>query len=742
MLIAMTADDSRRLFAEALRDHQAGRLQAAEAGYRQILASQPRHADSLHLLGVVAHQAGRHEPAVELIGQAIAIAGAAAPPSYALNLGAALQAAGRIDEAAAAFERVVKRQPDHALAHNNLGNALSALGRTEEAIAALRRAAQLKLDYAEAHYNLGNVLREVRQFEEAAAAYRRALQLRPDLDDALNNLGIALEEMGQPEESAAAYRRAISLRPDHAAAWCNLANILVRLRQFDEATQAYRQALRLKPDFVDATYNLGAMLDDRGQRAEAVSCYVRTLALQPHHDHARLRLTHALQHLCDWPALAPLERDVLDGVQQARAAITPFPLVALSATAADQLASATAYAATFVSRPSERPLRTAARTSGPIRIGYLSADFHAHATAYLIAELIERHDRRRFEVAGYCFGPDDVSPVRRRLIDGFDRFVSVRDLSHAAAAARIEDDQIDILIDLKGYTQHARTPILSLRPAPIQVNYLGYPATMGAGFIDYIIADHVCIPPGAEVFYSEQVVRLPHSYQPNDTLRAIAAETPSRAACGLPDQGFVFCSFNASYKITPAMFDVWMRLLAQTPGAVLWLLECNGSVKANLRGEAARRGVDPDRLVFAPRRPLAEHLARHRLADLFLDTLPCNAHTTASEALWAGLPVLTCLGETFAGRVAASLLTALNLSELICVSLDEYEAAALRLAADPAALAAIRARLERNRADAPLFDIARYTQHLEAAYARMWEVHGQGRPPQAFDLADDLYALN
>ena len=695
----MSPAEARSLFEHALQRHRAGDLAEAEALYRRFLAVHPHHADGLNLLGMVAHQRGAHSQAIALIERAIGLA-VPAPARY----------------------------------HLNLGHALKGLGRAASALASYREAVRLKPDYAEGHFHIGDLLREAGAFDQAVAAYQAALALQPKNADAHNNLGISLQAMGQLEAAAEAYGRAIAVQPDYAPAHGNLANVHALLGRHDQAIQTYRQALRLQPDRVEPIYNLGTTLEDGGDRVNAVGCYLRVLTLQPDHIDAKLRLAHALQHLCDWGALARLEHDILQSVRQGAAALPPFALVALAASPDDQLACARTYAASLPTRAA-RPSPGGSRAGeGPIRLGYLSADFHAHATAYLIAELIERHDRGRFQVIGYDFGPIDDSDIRRRLIEGFDQLVDLRGLSHAQAASRIEADRIDILIDLKGYTQHARTQILALRPAPIQVNYLGYPATMGAEFIDYIIADAVCTPPGAEAFYQEQVVRLPHSYQPNDSRRLIDQKPLDRTQHGLPPAGFVFCSFNSSYKITPAVFDVWMRLLSAAPGSVLWLLESNGSVSANLRREAAARGVDPQRLVFAPRRPLAEHLARHRLADLFLDTLPCNAHTTASDALWAGLPLLTCAGETFAGRVAASLLTAVGLPQLITASLADYEVQALRLASDPALLAQLRQDLAQNRMRTPLFDTALYTRHLEAALLRMHALEAAGAPPQSFDL--------
>jgi predicted O-linked N-acetylglucosamine transferase (SPINDLY family) len=374
------------------------------------------------------------------------------------------------------------------------------------------------------------------------------------------------------------------------------------------------------------------------------------------------------------------------------------------------------------------------RRGGRIRLGYLSADFRQHAVAMLVAGLFAHHDRQEFEVIGYSAGPNDGSDIRSRLAASFDRFIDISELSDRASAHLIHADEIDILVDLTGFTRYTRTGILAYRPAPIQVNYLGYLGTTGATFIDYIVLDRFVAPAEQQPFYSERLVYLPDCYQCNDNKRVIAEHTPSRPECDLPEESFVFCCFNNSYKITPVFFDVWMRLLHAVPTSVLWLLDTNPWAKSNLRREALARGIVAERLVFAPRLAAPLHLARHQVADLFLDTLPYNAGTTASDALWAGLPVLTCAGETFAGRVAGSLLRAIGLGELVTTSLEEYEALALRLAHEPALLARLRARLAKNRLTHPLFDTERFTRNLETAYRRMWEMQTAGEPPTAFSV--------
>jgi len=583
-------------------------------------------------------------------------------------------------------------------------------------------------------YNLGLALQNQGKLDEAAAKYEHALSLQPDLAEAYVGLGTLRELQGDKDEALKLLIKAVLLKPDDAIARFYLANTLRNSGHIYEALEQYVRALNIDPSFWAAHVNIAAIYKKMAKYDAALMHYEYAWSLKPGDTTIAGDLVHAQQHMCAWRGLAAREASLLEMVRQQSGGISPFAVLNIPSTPADQLLAARTYSR---DKEPDRSLlfRHQPRKRERIRIGYLSADFHEHATAFLMAELFERHDRQRFEITAYSYGQDDDSPMRRRLTKAFDHFIDLRRLTDYESARKIYDDGIDILIDLKGYTDEARTGIPAYRPAPLQVNYIGYPGTMGASFIDYIIADRFIIPEHLEKFYSEKVICLPDSYQPNDTAREIAEEIPTRAACGLPEQGFVFCSFNNNYKITPAIFDIWMRLLQSVPGSVLWLFEANDYVKENLRREAADRGISAERLVFAPRMPLPRHLARHCLADLFLDTLPINAHTTASDALWAGLPVLTCAGETFASRVAGSLLKAAGLSELITYTLEDYEALALRLARNPAQLAEIRQKLESTRVKTPLFDIERYTRNLEKSYQTMWETWQAGDDPGPFTVS-------
>jgi predicted O-linked N-acetylglucosamine transferase (SPINDLY family) len=513
----------------------------------------------------------------------------------------------------------------------------------------------------------------------------------------------------------------------------NRGNLVQKLGNVVEALEGYDQSLG------DA-----ARLQDRGfalpsqEQPNGAIVSNQTEALEP--AYAIGQWFNTKQRLWDWSNYREDEVKARHALRTSASRLAPFALLALSSTPEEQLECARHVTAAVTVRAPLMLPRAKPRPTEKIRVGYFSHDFRENALAILIPGLIEEHDRHRLEIFGYSYGPDDHSARRARLEAAFDRFVDIRDMPDRDAAELIHADAVDILIDLNGYTGESRAEILACRPAPIQVNYLGFTATMGADFIDYIIADRFVVPEDQQPFFSERLVYLPDCYQCNDDKREIADRTPSRTECELPEAGFVFCCFSNSYKITPLLFDIWMRLLHAVPGSVLWLLDpwtqsAGALAKANLAREAAARGVMPERLIFAPRLPFyPDHLARHRLADLFLDTLPFNAHTTASDALWAGLPMLTCAGNTFTGRVAGSMLHAVGLGELVTTSLEEYEALAMRLARDRELLTGLRERLAQHRRTYPLFDTKRYARNLEAAYCRMWEGWRAGRPPTAFSV--------
>jgi predicted O-linked N-acetylglucosamine transferase (SPINDLY family) len=601
-----------------------------------------------------------------------------------------------------------------------LGASLLYQARYAEALGPLE-AAHRAAPHKGSGHRLGYCQFALGDFAGAAQVLRREVQEFPDLVNAHLALGVALVQLQRQEEALAAFLEAARLDPGSAEAHTNAGNVLAALGRHDEALAHLRQAAQAQPGLADPHFNLGVALQRLKRHEEAIASFQAALDIAP-------RMPYALGHrvwnelsLCRWDAIGPAIAELRRRVRDEGLAVAPFTFLALTDDPQEQRLCAEQHLRKALPALAAPLWRGERYRHDRIRVAYLSADFCEHATAYLAAGLFERHDRSRFETVALSYGADDRSPMRSRLARAFDKFVDVRALSDAHVARLLRDMEIDIAVDMKGHTTEARIGILAHRPAPVQVAYLGYPGTSGAGFIDYVLADRFVLPEIEQQHWTEKVVYLPDCYQVNDAGRAIAEQTPTRAEAGLPERAFVFCCFNNSYKILPRTFDVWMRLLRELHGSVLWLLEDNAGARVNLEREARARGVDPARLVFARRLPHAGHLARHRLADLFLDTLPCNAHTGASDALWAGLPLVTCAGSTFAGRVAGSLLHAVGLPELATRSLAEYEALALQLASDRGRLRLLRERLAANRGAAPLFDTERFRQNLESAYRAMWQ---------------------
>ena len=742
-------------------------LAEAERLCRGVAASRPDLFDAWHLLGVIQSGLGKGDKALISYARALALR----PDSFEAltNRGAALHDLGRFAQALECYEAALMRRPDFLHALTNRGMALFALKRFAEALASYEAALSVQPNYPDALARRGAVLHELSRFEEALASYDRALALRPGDPETLYNRGTSLGRLHRLEEALASYDRALALRPDYPEALANRGSALFELKRFEQALANYERALAVRPtdwealdnsgsalhelkrysealsrfDRVlavhpghpDALYNRGNTLVSLKRFADALINFDRTLAVRPDHPHAFGAAANAALKLCDWERRAQFAAQMDAQVYERKSIVSPFVLLGYSGDPALHLQCARNYVAQLTP-PTPRPSWTGdAHRNEKLRVAYLSADFNKHAVAYLIAELIERHDRSRFEILAISFGEDDGSEIRARLVRGFDQFHDVRGRSDREIAQFVQGLQVDIAVDLMGFTQKSRFGVFACHPAPVQVNYLGFPGTTGADFIDYIIADRTVAPPEHQPYYAEQIVRLPDCYQVNDTRRKISERAPTRVEAGLPEHGFVFCCFNNVWKITPEVFDIWMRLLDKVEGSVLWLLGAHEGAEPNLRKEARARGIDPARVVFAAPAPLADHLARHRLADLFLDTLPYNAHVTASDALWAGLPLLTCAGNSFSGRVAASLLGALDLPELVTQNLQEYEAAALQLAKEPERLQQLRDRLGRNRSTHPLFDIDRFRRHIESAYIEMGKIWQSGETPRSFDVA-------
>ncbi len=683
---------AKQLFFEALALLDAGNVPGAEAKLRQALPFAPTSISILGNLAIVLMQQDKVAEAKSFAEQSLAVK----PDGAALLvLGQCHAREGRHDEALESYRKSIALDPGAADAYNASGISLAKLGRLEEALGVLDRAVALDPRLADAHVNRGNTLGALKRPAEALSAFDKALALNPRLTDAWIGKGIVQHAGKRYEEALQSYSRAIACKPDLAFAHYNRGVAFVALKHHEEAAAAFAEALKFDPD---QPFTKGVLLHER------MLC-------------------------CEWrdldTAIAGIEADVAAGKKSAE----PFGWQALTSSPQSLKRCAEIFSAskTVAMPPPVAP--PIARPGGKIRVGYSSGEFREQATSHLVAGLLEQHDKGRFDIYAFDNGWDDNSALRKRIQGAVSEFVPLGHLPDGHAAGAIRERRIDILVDLNGYFGEYRLQLFARRAAPVQVNYLGFPGTLGAAYMDYIVADACVIPNEHKPFYTEKVVHLPHCYQANDRNKAVGSLTGGRARYGLPENGFVFCCFNNNYKILPDTFDCWMRLLKAVEGGVLWLIGDNALAIANLKREATARSVDPARLIFADRVPLAEHLARHSLADLFLDTLPYNAHTTASDALWSGLPLVTCLGSTFPGRVGASLLRAIGMPELIAGSMQEYEALALDLARNPDKLTALRNKLKGNRLTTPLFDTAQFTRDLETAYALMQERRLSGLAP-------------
>jgi predicted O-linked N-acetylglucosamine transferase (SPINDLY family) len=716
---------------------------------------------------MIACQVENYAMALELTDKAILF-----KPDFAQaydTRGSALHGLQQYHTALGSFDRAILLKPDSAEAYNNRGNPLLHLEQYQTALDSYDKAILLKPNYAEAYRNRGNALLGLQRYHAAVDSFDKAIQLKPEFAEAYDNRGIALQALQQYQAALDSYDKAILLKPNYAEAYSNRGSALFGLQQYQAAVESCEHAILLKPNYAEAYSNRGSALfglqeyrlalesfdqaillksgraeahKNRGnalvglqQYQSALESFNQAILLKQNFEYLRGMQINMKQLLCAWEDVDRELRRLEADVNNNERVVSPFVFLTLSGSSALQKKAAETYMRDKFPPRSKVALIPHRPRRSRIRIGYFSTDYHNHATSYLMAELFERHDRSRFEILGFSFGPDIKDEMRERVSAAMDRFLDVRFVSDEGVAQLSRQLEVDIAVDLKGFTEHSRMGIFAQRAAPIQVNYLGFPATSGAPYMDYLIADDTLIPEASQLHYSEKIVYLPGSYQANDTKRLISTRPYTRAEEGLPERGFVYCCFNNNYKITPEVFDIWMRILAQVEGSVLWLLEDNPWAAENLRKEAARRGISPQRLIFAKRLPLAEHLARHSLADLFLDTFPCNAHTTASDALWAGLPVLTRAGETFASRVAASLLRAIDLPELVTTTEASYEGLALEFAFDKERCQGIRERLERNRLTSPLFDLPLFTKHLEAAYSGMYERYQAGLPPEHIDIA-------
>jgi protein O-GlcNAc transferase len=688
---------SQQQLAQAERHFRSGQPAPAEALLNQVIEREPA-ARALELLAYIRANQGQFEACESLLLRAMALPGCA--PEVFFYLGRVQLQLGRAQDAVGAFERCIQKAGEHFESLHELGVAWSALGEDLKALDAFRRAERKNPHSAGLQANMGDCLSALRCFGDALGRYERALALEPRLARAWSGRGDVLAHLQRGQDALDSYARALALAPDDAPSWMGRATVLMLMDQHAEALAACEKVGQLAPDteYLGGTWML------------------------------------ASQYMVRWADWAARVADLQKRVDEGHKAAPPFSLFTTPVDSATLLRAAQIYARDQYPAQETAPFKS--RAAGrKLRVGYFSNDFRNHATSLLMARLFECHDRTRFDWYGFAIGQHAPDAMSARVAAAFDRFEQAGKRDDASIAALARELEIDIAIDLNGHTAGARPMIFAHRAAPVQVNYLGFPGSMGCDYIDYIVADETVIPLAHHAHYAEKVVSLPGAYQVNDNTKRIADDAGTREQHGLPTQGFVFASFNNLYKLTPPLFDVWMRLLRAVPGSVLWLMAGDAAAQANVLEEVRSRGVDPARIVWAPRLDVANHLARHAHADLFLDTFYYCAHTTCSDALWAGLPVLTLAGKTFASRVSASLLNSIGLPELITHDVANYEAQAMRWATSPEALGDLRQRLCAQRTTTPLFDTERFARQIESAYEAIWARHADGLPPAPIQIA-------
>ena len=713
------------------------RLEEAVASYDKAISFKSDYAEAYANRGVALQTLNRMEEAIASYDKAISFK-SDHPEAY-FNRGIALQALNRLEEAVVSYDKAITLKRDHTDTYFNRGIALQALNRLEEAIISYDKAISLKPDHAEAYFNRGVAQQGLRHMEEAVASYAKAINIKPDYTDAYCNRGAALQALRRLEEAIDCYDKAISIKEDYAEVYCNRGAALQALRRMEEAVTSYDKAISLKSDHAEAYFNRGVALQELNRLEEALSSYIQASLLKPDHDYLAGALLHTKMLLCDWKNIEPEIDALIEKISKNKKASPCFPLLA----ATDLLSIQRKAAEIWLDdkhpfNPLPAPI---GKSPGKekIRVGYYSADFREHPVAYLTAEFFENHDKEKFELIAFYYGPITSDQMHKRMTLAFDRFIDIKNTSDQDVAKISREIGIDIAVDLTGMTKHTRAGIFSYRAAPVQVNFLGYAGTMAASYYDYIIADGTVIPERNRVHFSEKVIYLPGSFMPRDTTGKPSGEIFTREQFQLPANGVVYCAFNASYKILPNTFDSWMQILKEVSGSVLWLSECHVTAKNNLRQEAEIRGVSPDQIIFAKRLTRAEdHLARHKLADLFLDTFPYNAHTTANDALWAGLPVITRTGESFASRVAASLLNCMEMPELIASTQSQYEAIAIELGTKPEKIKALKEKLEHNKLKSSLFDTQHFTRCIEASFTQILERHQAGLPPNHIYIDSQL----
>ena len=685
-------------FNNALTHYKNGQLNKAKDICIEILKINSSSFDALYLLAVIALQFKNYLKSTEIISKAIKI-----KPNHfeAYNIQAiALVHLKQLEAAIESWSQAIKIRPDYADAYYNCGNAFLELKKIDSALENFNKAIKVKPDYFQAYINRGNVLLKLKEIVSALESYDKAIKINPNYAEAYYNRGNALSEFHNLEEAINSYEQAIKINPNYAEAYNNRGNALIKLERTKLAVESYEEAIKIKPDL---EFLLGSILFTK-------------------------------QSMCNWESyekdLKILIKKIIDGHKVS----PPFYILSfIDSLKLQRISAETWVKEKFPLSSSLDPIKRR-KSVKKIRIGYYSADFHNHVMSYLLVNLFELHDKSAFEIYGFSFGPEKNDEMHQRIKNTFDKFINIKFESNNEIAKLSRDLNIDIAIDLMSFTQNNRFGIFVEKCAPIQINFLGYPGTSGSECIDYILADKILIPKKFEKYYSEKIIYMPDSYKLDYQTRKVSDKIFTREELGLPENGFVFCCFNQTYKITPNIFDIWMKILKQVKGSVLWLLEDNPTATNNLKLEANKRNIDSKRIIFAKRMKMSDHLARHKVADLFIDTLPYNAHTTASDGLWVGVPFLTLAGDSFASRVGASMLNALGLPELITYSENEYKNKAIELATNPILLKTIKEKLEKNKISKPLFDAKLFTKNVESAYKKIYKRYNSNMPTENIEI--------
>jgi predicted O-linked N-acetylglucosamine transferase (SPINDLY family) len=715
--------------------HELEQLDAAVASFDKVIELKPDFFQAYYNRGTALHELKQLDAAVASFNKVIEL-----KPEFAeafFNRGVTLKELKQLDAAVASYDKAIALKPDFVQAYYNRGNALQVLKQLDAAVASYDKAIALKPDYALAYSNRGASLLALKQLDAAVASFNKAIELNPDYAEAYANRGTALHELKQLDAAVASYDKAIALKPDYALAYSNRGATLLELKQLVAAIDNFDKAIELDPAFADAYFNRGATLKELKQLDAAVASFDKAFDLNPEDHYLVGQRQHARMLVCDWSNFAKNILLCESEIASNKPATTPFIALILVDNPALHLQSAKIFME--AKHPKNQALgKIAKRTAGgKLRLGYFSADLHYHPVAIWLAEQIENHDKSKFELFAFSFRTEIKDPMTARLEAAFDHFIAVDKMSDLAVAQLSRQLGVDIALDLTGYTGGSRTGIFALQAAPIQVSHLGFPGSMGAEYIDYVIADEHLLPQGSAKYYTEKIAYMPCGYT-YDRQRQLSLEPLSRAHFGLPEKGFVFTCQNGCQKFLPEVFGIWMDILRAVPASVLWLMEPHPSAMANLIKEAQAQGVESDRLVFTKREKVPEdqeqarigrYLASYKLADLFLDTWPYNAGTTAVDALWAGLPVLTKSGEAMVARLATSVLHAVEVPELITNTAQEYRNLAVELASDPRKLKLITDKLQANRLTSALFDPVGNTRHIEAAYLEMYRRYQADLPP-------------